>query len=62
MDDPDTADPARLAERRRDGALVERIRAGDDQAFAELYEVWFDRVHDLAGRILRDPGLALTMS
>jgi RNA polymerase sigma factor (sigma-70 family) len=58
MDDPDTADPARLAERRRDGALVERIRAGDDQAFAELYEVWFDRVHDLAGRILRDPDRA----
>lgn len=44
--------------RRRDAQLVERVRAGDQQAFADLYDVWFDRVHDLARRIVRDPETA----
>ncbi len=48
----------RYQHRARDAALVERCRDGDDRAFGELYDAWFDRVHDLAGRILRDRDLA----
>jgi RNA polymerase sigma factor (sigma-70 family) len=38
--------------------LAERARAGDTEAFGLLYDAWFDRVHDLARRIVRDPGAA----
>ena len=34
-----------------DAALVERVRGGDPDAFGELYDQWFDRVHDLAFRV-----------
>src|SRR5712691_4910175 len=37
-----------------DAPLVERVRAGDQNAFGELYDRWFDRVLDLAYRILWD--------
>jgi RNA polymerase sigma factor (sigma-70 family) len=56
-DDPDI-DEAPDDERLHDAALVERVRAGDDSAFAEIYDKWFDRVHDLARRIVRDPETA----
>ncbi len=45
---------ARRAEIERDAELVERARSDDPAAFGELYERWFDRVHDLAYRITRD--------
>src|SRR5262245_42954396 len=37
-----------------DAPLVERVRAGDPNAFGELYDRWFDRVLDLAYRVLWD--------
>jgi RNA polymerase sigma factor (sigma-70 family) len=39
----------------RETELVERARGGDADAFGLLYDAWFDRVHDLAGRIVHDP-------
>lgn len=41
-----------------DDELVEQARAGDGDAFAGLYASWFDRVYDLAYRILRDENAA----
>jgi RNA polymerase sigma factor (sigma-70 family) len=54
----DAPSEERARERRRDAELVERWRAGDERAFGELYDVWFDRVHDLARRILPRGDLA----
>lgn len=42
--------------RTTESELVERARAGDADAFGQLYDAWFDRVHDLAARIVHDPG------
>jgi RNA polymerase sigma factor (sigma-70 family) len=39
----------------REAELVERARGGDAEAFGLLYDAWFDRVHDLARRIVHDP-------
>lgn len=36
-----------------DAALVERARAGDGQAFAELFDRFVDEVYDFAWRVLR---------
>ena len=41
-----------------EGNLVEAARAGDNQAFGKLFDTWFDRVHDVSRRIVRDPGTA----
>ena len=41
-----------------EGTLVEAARRGDHDAFGELFDAWYDRVHDLVRRILHDPGLA----
>ncbi|MBX3287530.1 MAG: sigma-70 family RNA polymerase sigma factor, partial [Actinobacteria bacterium] len=41
-----------------DGALVEAARAGDERAFGQLFDAWFDRVHDVSRRIVRDDGIA----
>lgn len=41
-----------------DGMLVEAARAGDANAFGQLFDGWFDRVHDLSRRIVRDDGIA----
>jgi RNA polymerase sigma factor (sigma-70 family) len=41
-----------------DAELVERARAGDEAAFGALYDTWFDRVYDLAFRVVRDPNAA----
>ncbi len=35
-------------------ALVQRAVSGDDRAFGRLYDLWFDRVHDTACRIVHD--------
>ncbi len=54
----DRTDPARAARRARDHELVERVRAGEHQAFGQLYDEWFDRVFDVASRIVRQPDTA----
>jgi RNA polymerase sigma factor (sigma-70 family) len=41
-----------------DAELVERARAGDQGAFGALYDTWFDRVYDLAFRVVRDGNAA----
>ncbi len=41
-----------------DAELVERARAGDQSAFGALYDSWFDRVYDLAYRVVRDGNAA----
>jgi DNA-directed RNA polymerase specialized sigma24 family protein len=47
-------DPARAA----DAALVVAARGGDQQAFGRLFDRWFDPVHDIAWRIVRDRDVA----
>lgn len=42
------------SDRSRDARLVARIRAGDDAAFGELFDIWFDRVFNVAHRIVHD--------
>jgi RNA polymerase sigma factor (sigma-70 family) len=37
-----------------DARLVEAARGGDDRAFGELFDRWFDSVYDVAWRIVRD--------
>ena len=53
MDDLD-----RYQHRERDASRIARLGAGDDRAFGELYDDWYDRVFDLARRIVRDDELA----
>lgn len=57
-DAPDADRESRDQDRHDDALLVERVRSGDERAFAEIYDKWFDRVHDLALRIVRDPEIA----
>lgn len=38
-----------------DSALLERMRASDEGALAELYDRWSDRVHSFALHLLRNP-------
>jgi RNA polymerase sigma factor (sigma-70 family) len=45
-------------DRAEDERLVLALRAGDDAAFGQLFDRWYDRVHELARRITRDDGLA----
>jgi RNA polymerase sigma factor (sigma-70 family) len=45
-------------DRAEDERLVLALRAGDQAAFGELFDRWYDRVHELARRITRDDGLA----
>ena len=52
------ADPVRVARRARDAELVEGVRRGDERAFGRLYDDWFDRVYDVARRIVRDDEVA----
>ncbi|MBI2704786.1 MAG: sigma-70 family RNA polymerase sigma factor [Actinobacteria bacterium] len=42
----------------RDSELVPAARAGDDNAFAALFDEWFDPVFDAARRIVDDNGVA----
>ncbi len=52
-DDPESHDAEADARPSPDDAtFVSRARAGDPDAFSELYERWFDRVLDLAYRIV----------
>ncbi len=50
--------PGRAADRERDERLVRAIRNGHESAFSDLYDAWFDRVFEVARRIVRDDGLA----
>jgi RNA polymerase sigma factor (sigma-70 family) len=45
-----------------DAALVERARTGDEAAFAELYERYFDRVYDFLARMVRDQAEAADLT
>ncbi len=49
---------ARRHERARDAEWVRRAVGGDDDAFAQLYDVWFDRVFNLALRVVRNRDVA----
>lgn len=51
-------DDRRAAERAEDAALVARARGDDPDAFGRLYDRWFDRVHDVAYRIVHDDAAA----
>jgi len=53
---------ARLASRARDTELVLAIRAGDGEAFGQLYDAWFDRIYDLTHRIVRNPDIAAELT
>lgn len=44
--------------RARDARLVEAALAGDSRAFGQLYDAWFDRVWNVALRIVRDQEVA----
>lgn len=44
--------------RARDARLVEAALAGDSRAFGQLYDAWFDRVWNVALRIVRDKEVA----
>ena len=44
----------RRAVREATTALVLAARGGDERAFGELFDRWFDPVHDIAWRIVRD--------
>ncbi len=46
----------------QDAELVSQLRAGDRDAFGVLYDAWFDRVHDLSLRIVRDERIAEEVS
>jgi len=48
---PDSAYQRERAESMR---LVTALREGDEHAFGKLYDLWFDRVYDVAYRVLRD--------
>ncbi|QXC63269.1 sigma-70 family RNA polymerase sigma factor [Aquihabitans sp. G128] len=41
-----------------EGRLVEAARRGDQRAFGQLFDQWYDRVHDLSRRIVHDDGIA----
>lgn len=41
-------------ERAESTNLVTALRGGDPNAFGKLYDLWFDRVFDVANRIVRD--------
>jgi RNA polymerase sigma factor (sigma-70 family) len=57
-DGPTTGSVSHAADRARDTELVMAARAGDPDAFGRLYDAWFDRVHALVLRIVRDRDVA----
>ena len=60
MDEPPLGEPVidRDASRARDSRLVEAALAGDPSAFGRLYDAWFDRVWNVALRIVHDREVA----
>ena len=59
MDEPVIElDAEQAALRRRDADWVRRCLAGDQHAFGQLYDAWFDRVFDLVNRVVRDRDVA----
>jgi RNA polymerase sigma factor (sigma-70 family) len=51
-------DAEQAALRRRDANWVRQCLAGDQRAFGQLYDAWFDRVFDLVHRVVRDRDVA----
>ena len=51
-------DAEQAALRRRDADWVRQCLAGDQHAFGQLYDAWFDRVFDLVNRVVRDRDVA----
>jgi RNA polymerase sigma factor (sigma-70 family) len=45
-----------------DATLVEQARSGDQAAFGELYDRYFDRVYDFLARMVRDPSEAADLT
>ena len=45
-----------------DATLVEQARSGNQAAFGELYERYFDRVYDFLARMVRDPSEAADLT
>jgi DNA-directed RNA polymerase specialized sigma24 family protein len=45
-----------------DATLVERAVAGDREAFAALYELYFDSVYDFLARMVRDQAQAADLA
>lgn len=60
--EPGAPRPASVLERIRERALVQRLRRGDERAFAELVRANQDRVYDLVLRMLGDREEALDVS
>jgi RNA polymerase sigma factor (sigma-70 family) len=61
MEDVPTGTPAaddRDPDRARDERLVEAALSGDERAFGQLYDAWFDRVFNLAFGVVRDREVA----
>ena len=59
MDEPVIElDAEQAALRRRDADWVRQCLAGDQRAFGQLYDAWFDRVFDLVNRVVRDRDVA----
>lgn len=50
--------PTRAERRRRLALLMDRVRTGDEAAFAEVYDATAPLVHGTSRRVLRDPDLA----
>ena len=57
-DEPDPTADERYPHRARDAELVAAARSGQDHAFGQLYDLWFDRVYATALRIVRQPEVA----
>ena len=55
--DPDASGEVDTS-RARDAALVAAALAGDESAFGRLYDGWYDRVWNVARRVVHDPEVA----
>ncbi len=61
-DSSEDTDAPRYPHRERDARWVDRARSGDDRAFGQLYDAWFDRVFELTSRIVRNRDVALEVT
>lgn len=62
MDTSSTDAAPKYPHRQRDAEWVAQARSGDERAFGQLYDAWFDRVFDLAQRIVRNRDIALEVT
>src|SRR5215204_5872292 len=51
-------EPTPMDDRARDAALVAEALEGDETAFGRLYDAWYDRVWNVARRVVHDPEVA----